>query len=80
MFRKKIRQLGSSGTNKVEGPQVSPHILPLQPSAPMDFILLGVSFPPFLKKANQMQIPKQNWTANSFLLNINFKNKFCSGK
>ena len=45
------RQIGSSGSNKVEGPQVSPHILPFQPSAPMAFILLGLTFPPFLKKS-----------------------------
>ena len=38
-------QMGSSGGNKVMGPQVSPPNLPFQPWAPMAFILLGLTLP-----------------------------------
>ena len=49
-------QMGSSGGNKVMGPQVSPPNLAFQPSDPMDFILLGLTLPHVFLIANQMQM------------------------
>ena len=49
-------QMGSSGGNKVMGPQVSPPNLAFQPSDPMDFILLGLTLPHVVLIANQMQM------------------------
>ena len=49
-------QMGSSGGNKVMGPQVSPPNLAFQPSDPMDVILLGHTLPHIFLIANQIEM------------------------
>ena len=62
-------QMGSSGGNKVMGPQVSPPNLAFQPSDPMDFILLGLTLPHvfFENSESNADGPKQNCTVIFFL-------------
>ena len=62
-------QMGSSGGNKVMGPQVSPPNLAFQPSDPMDFILYQThpSTCFFENSESNADGPKQNCTVIFFL-------------
>ena len=62
-----FKPVGSTGRNKIVGPQVSPPILSLQPLAPMDFILLGFALPQesFLKIGEQVQMGRRKLELHS---------------